>query len=97
MTKKDPRRTKVYIVHNMGGHCILCGYNRCEEALDLHHLNPEVKAFSISEALEKKKYTWQDIHNELNKCVMLCKNCHMEVTYHITDIPKDMIQPRTYD
>lgn len=36
----------------MGGKCQICGYNRSFQALDLHHLNPSEKEFSISNALK---------------------------------------------
>ncbi len=62
-------------VSYMGGKCILCGYNRCLRALHFHHLNPHEKSFNIS-----SKSSWYDIAPELEKCVLLCSNCHAEVT-----------------
>ena len=41
-------RRKQRIIDVMGGKCALCGYDRCNEALDLHHLNPDEKDFDIS-------------------------------------------------
>lgn len=61
-------------VNYLGGGCLLCGYNRCLRALHFHHLNPHEKDFNISE-----KSTWYDIRNEIEKCVLLCANCHAEV------------------
>jgi len=62
-------------IRYMGGHCILCGYKRCHRALHFHHINPHEKDFNISE-----KSSWYEIKPELDKCALLCANCHAE--YH---------------
>lgn len=54
--------------------CAICGYNRCDAALDFHHANPEDKKFSIIRCNIGRK----NLMLELNKCILLCKNCHME-------------------
>lgn len=60
-----------------GGRCELCGYNRCIEALEFHHTDSFGKDFSISE----KGYTrsWDAVREELDKCMLLCANCHREL------------------
>lgn len=64
---------KQQAVDYLGGCCILCGYHRCLRALHFHHLNPFEKDFNISE-----KYSWEEIKEEIEKCVLLCANCHAE-------------------
>lgn len=60
-----------------GGLCEVCGYDKCNSALEFHHKDPNEKDFSISNV---KKYTFDErIKNELDKCVLLCSNCHREV------------------
>lgn len=60
-----------------GSKCQLCDYNKYPGALEFHHLDPNEKDFNISKArllsfnLEIKK--------ELDKCILLCANCHREV------------------
>jgi len=61
-------------LRHMGGNCILCGYKRCPRALHFHHLNPFEKDFEIS-----KGSSWREVEYELQKCVLLCANCHAEV------------------
>lgn len=61
-------------VNYMGGKCILCSYNRCLRALHFHHINPHEKDFEIS-----KGTSWNDIQDEIEKCALLCANCHSEV------------------
>jgi len=60
-----------------GAKCEKCGYDKCMEALEFHHLNESDKNFGLSE----KGYarSWKRIEKELKKCVLLCANCHREV------------------
>ena len=73
------RRTKVkkMAVEYGGGSCRLCGYDKCNNVLTFHHLDPNEKDFGIS----AKGYTrsWEKVKTELDKCVLLCNNCHGEV------------------
>lgn len=65
-----------------GGECILCGYNKYNGALDFHHLDPSIKDFNISAV---KNWKFDDIvRYELDKCVLLCSNCHREVEAGVT-------------
>ncbi len=72
------RRKKIreMAVEYKGGKCEQCGYNRCIDALDFHHVDPELKDFNIS----SKGYTrsWERVKAELDKCRILCANCHRE-------------------
>jgi len=70
-----------------GGSCIMCGYNRCQRALSFHHLNPKEKDFDLSSRGLTR--SWERIKKEIDKCVLLCANCHMEVHDGITQLPKE--------
>ncbi len=59
-----------------GGRCALCGYNKCERALTFHHLDPTIKEYNFAGNHGRK---WEVIKAELDKCVLLCQNCHCEV------------------
>ena len=61
-------------VAHKGGRCSICGYDRCPAALVFHYDDPEEKDFNISETL-----SWPRIVAELDKCTLLCLNCHAEV------------------
>jgi exonuclease VII large subunit len=58
--------------------CAKCGYNSCYRALHFHHINPEDKLFRIT--IHGLKFDDNKIVNELNKCMLLCANCHSEIT-----------------
>ena len=74
---KRRKKIRLMAVEYKGGKCKRCGYDRCIEALEFHHKDPIQKDFSISE----KGYTrsWKRVQEELDKCVMLCANCHREI------------------
>ena len=59
-----------------GGKCERCGYNKTPRALEFHHLNPEEKDFGISEILTR---SIQSLKDEVDKCILLCSNCHAEI------------------
>jgi len=59
-----------------GGKCSICGYNKSIKALDFHHLDPNIKEFEVSRL---RGVTNKLIHQELEKCVLVCANCHREI------------------
>ena len=75
--RKRRKNIRRMAVEYKGGHCGKCGYNRCIDALEFHHLDSSGKDFSIS----AKGYTrsWIKVKEELDKCILLCANCHREV------------------
>jgi hypothetical protein len=66
---------KVLAIEYKGGKCAICGYNKCNMALTFHHIDPSTKEFEISGA---HCLSWDRLKAELDKCVMLCHNCHAE-------------------
>ena len=83
------RSTKDRIINAFGGRCGVCGYDRCKTALELHHLDPETKEFSIAQVVSNGAGR-KRLFPELIKCVLLCSNCHREVHANLVDIPKDV-------
>ena len=75
--KSSRARLKERVVRALGGKCVICGYNRCQQALDVHHVDPNEKDFTIA-ANTNKAYAL--VSEEIRKCVLLCANCHRE--YH---------------
>ena len=67
------------IVGLKGGECFLCGYDKCVAALEFHHTDPSQKDFEIS---KRWSMTDERIKAEIDKCVLICSNCHAEVHYN---------------
>ena len=70
------RAIKEALVAYKGGKCERCGYNKCMRALEFHHTNSKEKDFGISFNLSR---TIEDLKKEVDKCILLCSNCHAEV------------------
>jgi len=84
-TKKDKseyimrwkKNLKKSLVEYKGSKCEICGYDRCIEALEFHHSDPSKKDFSIS----TKLFGIEKMKKEVDKCLLLCSNCHREKHY----------------
>ena len=74
---KDSRKNrKEDILYVMGEKCCLCGYDKAKTTLELHHIEPEEKEFTIGKCLNR---AWDILHSEIQKCVLVCANCHREI------------------
>lgn len=69
-------RNKTKIHTYLGGKCVICGYNKCSDALDIHHIDPSTKCFDLSSAYH---LSFTSLVEEAKKCVLLCSNCHREL------------------
>lgn len=72
------RRTKQRLIAYKGGKCEICGYNKdCPSSFHFHHKNPSEKSFGIgSKGITRKL---ELLKQEVDKCQLLCANCHAEV------------------
>ena len=68
------QRKKEY-VEIAGGKCIKCGYDKYCGALEFHHKDPSKKDFVISSSVRGLG----KVKKELEKCILLCSNCHKEL------------------
>jgi hypothetical protein len=55
--------------------CDICGYSRSSRALQFHHLKD--KKHNISRMVTQGR-SLSSIFEEIEKCVILCANCHAE-------------------
>lgn len=62
----------------LGGKCSNCAYSRCIAALQFHHEDPAHKDFEISRF---RHNNFDKIKQELDKCILLCSNCHAEIHF----------------
>lgn len=76
-TQKRRDKLKQLAIEHLGGSCSICNYSKCFAALEFHHKDPSIKEFAIS----AKGYTrsWDKVKIELDKCVLVCANCHREI------------------
>lgn len=81
------RRKKQKAVDYLGGKCQRCGYDRCLDALEFHHKDPSEKEFSPAYVIMRRK--WDIAKKELDKCELLCSNCHREE--HSKDFDSSLI------
>ena len=65
-------RLKLKMVNFKGGKCELCGYSENLAVLGFHHRDSKKKEFQLSRCVRK----WEHILPELEKCTLLCINCH---------------------
>jgi len=84
---KRRRKIKLMAIEYKGGRCQICGYNKYPGALDLHHVSGE-KSFGIGD----KGYTrsWEKTKQELDKCILVCANCHREIEAGVTQLSKEI-------
>jgi hypothetical protein len=73
---KQRAELKEKAVQQLGGKCEICGYDKSMRALQFHHIDPTRKDFSIS---SKGTIKWESIKKEIEKCQLLCANCHTEI------------------
>lgn len=75
-------RNKRRAVEYLGGKCITCGYSKSLAALDFHHRNENEKEWPPSRLMS---YRWEVVKKEIEKCDLLCANCHRELHEGITE------------
>lgn len=67
------RNIKKKAILFMGGCCSKCGYSEHPAALQFHHIDPEEKDVAWNKL---RLRSWDKIVLELEKCMILCANCH---------------------
>lgn len=88
--KKEHREEfneKIKVIKTKYG-CALCDEIECC-CLDFHHYNGAEKDFNISKVVSNGT-CWDKIIKEVNKCVLLCSNCHRKVHYGLLEVNENM-------
>lgn len=67
------RKIKEKAVQYKGNCCVQCGYQKHYAALQFHHINPNEKDISWTKL---RLRSWDKIQYELDKCILVCANCH---------------------
>ncbi len=64
--------------------CAKCGWRQAASGLCFHHLDPSQKKFGIADGYYS--HTTHEIAEEVEKCVVLCLNCHGQYHAHVLNI-----------
>lgn len=75
-TVERQRKTAQKIRDYFDKKCAICGYSTFQIALSLHHLNPKHKDPTFHCI---RGWSWNRVVRELQKCRLLCHNCHAAV------------------
>jgi hypothetical protein len=80
-TQAERISKEVLLKYKNKSSCEYCGYSKCASILHFHHTDEKSK--SINSIVQKhyaavKNLSEEDL-NELDKCVVICPNCHNEV------------------
>ena len=84
ITLRSRLRRKKKEIDYLGGECSICGYNKSMSALEFHHVDDTTKEFNISNSYNM---SWDCVKNELDKCILLCANCHRELHDKLKERP----------
>ena len=74
--RERQQQLKKLAVEYKGGKCTHCGYNKCLSSLVFHHKQDGTKEFTIG---NKSCRSFEKIKPELDKCDLVCSNCHGEI------------------
>ena len=77
MVSNRRRKLKVMAIEYKGGKCCICGYSKSIRSMQFHHLDPKEKDFGLGGVGTRK--SWEEIKKELDKCILVCANCHGEL------------------
>ena len=61
----------------MNKNCLRCGYNQHPEIIEFHHKNKSEKVAGVCELAKSLKSIYI-IKKEIEKCDLICPNCHRE-------------------
>ncbi len=71
--RETKRQRKLEAIQYLGGNCKHCGNVFHPAVYEFHHLDPTTKDRDPSKMLS---LSWERIIKELDKCLLLCANCH---------------------
>ena len=72
-SKAPMAKTQFLWNYKLSKGCEACGYNKNPVALQFDHLDPKAKT---NGKLHFSKLSWAKLVDEINKCRVLCANCH---------------------
>lgn len=70
---KQGREKRLRAIKELGGRCLVCGFDAYSCSPDIHHKDAAQKDPNFR---SMRGWSWEHISEELKKCVLVCKNCH---------------------
>jgi hypothetical protein len=95
MVMKSQRKKKIFAIEQFGGKCQRCGYDKCINALQFHHVDPSTKEFEPTYII--MRMSWENAYKELQKCILVCANCHAEIHYQELDVSEILLAAKTFN
>lgn len=82
---KRRRVIKQKLIEESGGACAICGFADVPAALQFHHLDSTAKEFHIAQRGHSRSLA--RCRKEIQKCILLCANCHAAVEAGALELP----------
>ena len=82
--EKNDRRKKdliKFVISMKQKPCVDCGVKYPHYVMDFHHRDRETKLATINRMINYHSYSKKKIIEEVNKCDLICANCHRGRTY----------------
>lgn len=87
---KARQKRKADLVYIMGGKCSICGYDKCQQALEFHHIDKSTKKFGLSSG---NCHSWeediQEVKNVLWYVVIVTRNWKFLIIKHLILLMKN--------
>lgn len=84
--KQRSIKRKIKFIEKSGGKCSKCGYKKNLSALAFHHTDPNKKEIKLN-ARTLSNNNIDILLKELEKCILVCHNCHSELhNPHLNDL-----------
>lgn len=77
--KEKMKRNRAYVVRAKSRPCIDCNVQYNPWIMQFDHRNPCEKKFEMSSL--KNSYSIKKLQTEIDKCDVVCANCHLDRTY----------------
>lgn len=74
------KRKNAFLTYKNQFNCNRCGYSKCTDALDFHHINRKNKIRRLALFRfdgECVTDIYQHVKTEIDKCEVICANCHL--------------------
>ena len=77
--RNHARKRKKEAIEQLGGKCHKCSGVFHQACYDFHHKDPTEKEGGIAKLLQSYALDHPKVQQELEKCILLCSNCHREL------------------